>query len=414
MSKINCFFNAPYLGGAERSFVHQARDLRLTKEAQGLSCEFRFIVPYLDHPGEDRKLADLLIQSGFRSQQIIYFKYHKGLYGLSRDQAANLGPLKWLFFLSLPYYAWAFFSTLQNLNRIQVGEANLWWIGGNKIGPLAFVLSFFLGFKGRMLWHFRDYPSFGRLFNLFWRVIKFFSSASVEFMGNSYDVSRHLKDVVPKGSSCWTLYNPIGDITYTPSASQKERGEFILSTASMFAPWKGVHFLVHFACLFEQELRELGIKEFHVYGDEIYKTKGGHTGLGKRMHSYKEQLLHIVKQYGSSFVQFKGLRAPDQIFNDSDFFIHGALRPEPFGRVLIESYRSGTPLISTGLGGSGELIEDGKSALLFKPYDYFGLLDSVTKLTGEERFSFLQEGRQKGDAIEAHYFKQLTEVFANS
>ncbi len=406
MNKVNCFFNAPYLGGAERSFIHQARDLRISKESEGLACEFRFIIPYLSHPGEDRKLTELLIENGFRSQQIVYFKYHKSLYALSRAHFSKLGPLKWLSLLLFPYYLWTFLSSVQNLGRISLLESDLWWIGGNKIGPIAFVLSFFQGYKGVMLWHFRDYPSFGKVFNLFWRVIKSVSAASVQFMGNSYDVTHKLRECVPDSCSCWTLYNPIGDITYAPTASQKERGEFILSTASMFAPWKGVHFLVHFACLFEKELRSVGIKEFHVYGDEIYKTKGSHTG-------YKEQLSHIVKQYGnSSFIIFKGLRPPEEIFRDSDFFIHGALRAEPFGRVLIESYRSGTPLISTGLGGSGELIENEKSGLLFTPYDYYGLLSAVTRMTTEERFSFLQEGRQKGDAIEAKYFEQLKEVFS--
>lgn len=405
ISKVNCFFNAPYLGGAERSFVHQARDLRTSKERLGIKCEFRFIIPYLNHPGEDRKLSDLLIQNGFRSQQIVYFKYHKSLYGLSRSDIQKLGPLKWPALLFLPYYLWSFISTLQNLNRINLAQTNLWWIGGNKIGPIAFTLSFFQGFKGRMLWHFRDYPSFGVFFNFFWRVIKFFSSASVEFMGNSYDVSQKLNQVVPQGSLCWTLYNPIGDISYAPSAIQKEKGDFILSTASMFAPWKGVHFLVHFACLFEQELRALGIQEFHVYGDEIYKTKGEHSG-------YKEQLKHLVKQFGSSFIKFKGLRPPEEIFKQSDFFIHGALRAEPFGRVIIEAYRSGTPLISTGLGGSGELIDDGSSALIYRAYDYFGLLESVARITSDDRFTFLQEGRYKGDAIEMIYHDQLKEVFS--
>lgn len=406
MSRTNCFFNAPYLGGAERSFIHQARDLRLLREKKSLSSEFLFIIPYLDRPGEDKKLSELLIQNGFRSQQIIYFKYHRALYSLGRAQIDRLGIFKWIFFfITLPYYLWSFITTLQDLKRLQLSKSDIWWIGGNKIGPLAFTLSFLQGFKGRLLWHFRDYPSFGKLFHFFWSIIKIFSSASVEFVGNSYDVSDHIKKIIPVGSNCWTLYNPIGNISYSPTATQKDKGDFILATASMFAPWKGVHFIVHFACLFEDQLRDLGIKEVHIYGDEIYKTNGAHSG-------YKEQLYNIVKQYGSSsFIQFKGLCAPKQIFRDSDFFIHGALRPEPFGRVLIEAYRSGTPLISTGLGGSGELIDDGDSGLIFLPYDYFDLLKVISRITGEERFHFLEQGRRKGDAIETRYFSQLSGIF---
>lgn len=406
MNRVNCFFNAPYLGGAERSFVHQARDLRLLREKSSLSAEFLFIIPYLEYPGEDRKLSDLLIQNGFRSQQIVYFKYHRVLYSLGRAQIDRLGIFKWIFFfIALPYYLWSFITTLQDLKCLQLSKSDIWWIGGNKIGPLAFTLSFLQGFKGRLLWHFRDYPSFGKLFHFFWSIIKIFSSASVEFMGNSYDVSDHIKKILPAGSNCWTLYNPIGNISYSPTAIQKEKGDFILATASMFAPWKGVHFIVHFACLFEKELHDLGIKEVHIYGDEIYKTNGAHSG-------YKRQLHNIVKQNNSSsFILFKGLCSPEEIFKDSDFFIHGALRPEPFGRVLIEAYRSGTPLVSTGLGGSGELIDDGESGLLYIPYDYFDLLKVLSRITGEERFRFLEDGRHKGDAIDAQYFSQLSGIF---
>lgn len=408
MNRVNCFFNAPYLGGAERSFVHQVRDLRLQREQSSIPTDFLFVIPYLDNPGEDKKLSQLLIQNGFRSQQIVYFKYHKALYSLSRAQASRLGIFKVLFLFMLPYYLWSFISTLQNLNRLKLSNSDIWWIGGNKIGPIAFTLSFFQNFKGRMLWHFRDYPSFGRLFHYFWKAIKTISSASVEFMGNSYDVSKHIETVMPQGSKCWTLYNPIGNISFSPTATQKEKGDFILATASMFAPWKGVHFIVHFASLFEKQLRESGIKEVHIYGDEIYKTKGSHSG-------YKSQLHNIVKQYGtSSFVQLKGLCPPEDIFKKADFFIHGALRPEPFGRVLIEAYRSGTPLISTGLGGSGELIEDGKSGLLYIPYDYFGLLKVISRVTSEERFSLLEQGRLKGDKIEELYLSQLNKVFTTA
>ena len=401
--KINCFFNAPYLGGAERSFIHQCKDLRELLIEQGENPEFKFIIPFLNHAGEDKKLSDLIVEKGFSRQQIVYFNYHRRLFGLGRAQMNGLGLFKWLYIVLIPYYCWTFIATLQNLNRIRLNHADIWWVGGNKIGPIAFVLAFFQGHRGRLLWHFRDYLSFNKIFFSFWQIIQKVSTASVEFIGNSYDVSESIKDSVPEGLPCWTLYNPIGDIKFSPSASQKS-SDFTLSTASMFAPWKGVHFLVQFACMFEKELRELGITQFNVYGDEIYKTNGDHSG-------YKQQLHQITTQYKTDFVHFRGLKKPQDVFDESDIFIHGALRPEPFGRVLIESYRSGTPLISTGLGGSGELIDNESSALTFIPYDYYGLYECVSRMCSDDRFSFIQEGRLKGDDINLKYNHQLAEIF---
>ena len=399
---IDCFFNAPYLGGAERSFINQAQDLALMLKEGERDYDFRFIIPYLDRPGEDKKLTDLIISKGFRSQQIVYFKYHKGLFRISRSSRL----LKWLTFLLLPYYAYCFLITLQNLNQLQYSEKAIWWVGGNKIGPVAFALSFLRGQSGRLLWHFRDYLSYGKAFSYFWQLTQLFSRASIEFIGNSHHVAASISKFIPSKDNlkkCWTLYNPIGDIKFTPTITQKN-SDFILSTASMFAPWKGVHFLVHFGLLFEKELRALGVSEFRIYGDEIYKTTGVH-------HGYKDQLHTLTKNYKSDFVKFMGMKGPEEIFSESDIFIHGALRPEPFGRVLIESYRSGTPLISTGLGGAGELINDGSSALTYIPYDYYGLLECISKMCSQDKFHFIQEGRQKGDVIEKEYLSQLKEIF---
>ncbi len=397
---IDCFFNAPYLGGAERSFIHQAKDLdALYRQAKDKDADFRFIIPYLDRPGEDKSISELILKSGFRSQQIVYFKYHKGLYGLSRSSAF----FKWLFIFLLPYYLYSFVITLQNLNKLQFKDQSTWWVGGNKIGPIALVLSFFSGSKIRFIWHFRDYLSFGSFFTIFWRVFSWIGRSQFEFIGNSHHVAQSISQFLPSSSQCWTLYNPIGDIKFTPTITHKE-SNFILATASMFAPWKGVHFFAHFGILFEKELKALGVSEFHIYGDEIYKTNGRHDG-------YKDQLNSLLKNYKSDFVKLKGLKGPAEIFSTADIFLHGALRPEPFGRVLIEAYRSGTPLISTGLGGAGELIDNNHSALIFFPYDYLGLLESISRMCSEEKFSFIQAGRQKGDLIEEHYFMQLNAIF---
>jgi glycosyltransferase involved in cell wall biosynthesis len=395
--KIFCFLNAPYLGGAERSFILQARDLNLFSQERGSSYDFRFVIPYLKQPGEDSSVTNLILESGFSRQQILYYRYSPHLYSIGRGQS------HYLKLLYLPWLLWCFLATASHINRLPIGAGDIWWLGGNKVGPLAFVLALVKGFRGRIIWHFRDYLAYTNLFKVFWKLISTFSLAKLEFMGNSYDVSQSIAPFIPRASHCWTLYNPVGTIPYAPTASQKDSG-FILATASMFTPWKGLHFLVHFACLFEQELKAMGIKSFFIYGDEIYKTSGNHHGL-------KKQLSEIIHSFQSDFVQLKGLKPPSDIFSEADFFIHAPIRPEPFGRVLVESYHSGTPLISTGLGGSRELIDDNHSGLLFFPYDYYGLLESVARMCSPERYSFIQEGRLKGVAIENRYKKQLLEIF---
>ena len=50
-----------------------------------------------------------------------------------------------------------------------------------------------------------------------------------------------------------------------------------------------------------------------------------------------------------------------------DIAVHTSVAPEPFGRVLIEAMALRKPLIGAAEGAVPEIIEDGKTGLLFRP-----------------------------------------------
>lgn len=56
---------------------------------------------------------------------------------------------------------------------------------------------------------------------------------------------------------------------------------------------------------------------------------------------------------------------------------------EPFGLVPVEAMACGTPVIATGVGGSGEFLVDGANCVLFPPGDREGLAAAVRRLAGE-------------------------------
>lgn len=388
-----CYLNAPYLGGAERSFILQAGDL--DKEE---SHEIKFVIPFFKRPGEDSKLIDFLNQNGFSHQRIHYYQYDSKLFSFGRSSFENQ---KFLTFLNIPLFIMGFINTVKNLQNISTEKGDILWVGGNKVGPIVLILAFLQSFKGRILWHFRDYPSFHNLFKIFWRTYGQMASCQVDFIGNSFDVAKSIKKISPSSSEVHTLYNPIGELQFKMNEGHKE---LILSTASMFAPWKGIHFLIHFASLYEEKLFKIGYKKFHIYGDEIYKTSGEHSG-------YKDQLFTLLQKFPSRLVEFKGMAPPAEIFTRSDVFIHGSLRPEPFGRVLVEAYKGGAALVSTGLGGAGELIDDYESGRVFIPYDYEGLYECLEEMASDNRFSYLEKGRFKGEEIQKNYKSQLISIF---
>jgi glycosyltransferase involved in cell wall biosynthesis len=69
-------------------------------------------------------------------------------------------------------------------------------------------------------------------------------------------------------------------------------------------------------------------------------------------------------------VRFVGFRddVPD-VINALDVVVHASVRPEPFGRVILEGMLMGKPVVATDAGGVPELIEHGRTGFLVPPGD---------------------------------------------
>lgn len=92
-----------------------------------------------------------------------------------------------------------------------------------------------------------------------------------------------------------------------------------------------------------------------------------------------------------------------------------ATRCETFGLVLPEAMRAGTCVIGTNCGGVPEIIEHGKTGLLFKPDDADDLANQLRKLVidAEYRQRLTEAGRRDADArfSEEQHFGHLMQVF---
>jgi glycosyltransferase involved in cell wall biosynthesis len=53
---------------------------------------------------------------------------------------------------------------------------------------------------------------------------------------------------------------------------------------------------------------------------------------------------------------------------------------ETFGRVIVEAYAKGTPVVASKLGAMAELVDDGRTGLHFKPGDPIDLAEKVRRL----------------------------------
>ncbi len=80
----------------------------------------------------------------------------------------------------------------------------------------------------------------------------------------------------------------------------------------------------------------------------------------------------------------------------ADVVVSASLRPEPFGRVVIEAQAMGRPVIAGALGGAAETVEPGVTGWRVPAHDAAALaatLDVVLRLTEDERALLAAQAR---------------------
>jgi glycosyltransferase involved in cell wall biosynthesis len=94
---------------------------------------------------------------------------------------------------------------------------------------------------------------------------------------------------------------------------------------------------------------------------------------------YAEEIKRLIRAKGLEDVFLFGGYKSDVVnwMNASDVIVHASVKPEPFGRVLIEAMTIGKPVIGAGIGAVPEIIENKVSGLLFQPGDHEELRDRI-------------------------------------
>lgn len=92
---------------------------------------------------------------------------------------------------------------------------------------------------------------------------------------------------------------------------------------------------------------------------------------GRGKHTYENHLRSISRS-----AQWLGFVKPEEFFSRVDVLVVPSQWEEPFGRVVIEAYSYGVPVIAARRGGIVEIVEDGVTGWLFDP-DNEGELERV-------------------------------------
>lgn len=132
-------------------------------------------------------------------------------------------------------------------------------------------------------------------------------------------------------------------------------------------PWKGQH-------VFLDAFARLAGSRPDVYGLVV----GGVHRAGER---YAAELRARVAEWNLEHrVQFTGFR-PDvaDVMNALDVVVHASVRPEAFGRVILEAMLLEKPVIAAATGGVPELVRDGETGWLVPPGDAHALAAALER-----------------------------------
>jgi len=174
------------------------------------------------------------------------------------------------------------------------------------------------------------------------------------------------------------IHNGIDPIRYHPLPNRRFNekldlapGVPIIGIVGVIARWKGQSEFLRMA----RRLLDQGLKAgFVIIGDEIYDT-GAERGFTAELKAEAMRLGLVPHLY------FAGFEIdPVAALNGLDILVHASLRPEPFGRVIIEAMGCGVPVVAARGGGVPELIEDGISGVLHNPGDVPALAEAVVNL----------------------------------
>lgn len=94
----------------------------------------------------------------------------------------------------------------------------------------------------------------------------------------------------------------------------------------------------------------------------------------------KSYIQGLMTEISPEKVRLLGFIEPQKLFNQIDVLVVPSLWNEPFGRIIIESFASGKPVIASRRGGIADLVNEGQTGFLFDPDSIASLQESLRKM----------------------------------
>ena len=216
------------------------------------------------------------------------------------------------------------------------------------------------------IWHLRENwggPLVGRLADLGPRRIIANSRSTAAFLQK--DMKHPQKVVVVHNAVDVAEFSPEGNTVPLETAGPR------VGLVAALARWKGHTLLLQAA---ETILSEFPTASFYLIGGSIYDTV---AEVG-----YEDELRKQIVARGLSehvvLTGFQSRMAP--WYRALDVVVNASMRPEPFGRTLLEAMACGKAVVGPNAGGIPEFVQHGNNGLLYEMGKAGALADAVLSL----------------------------------
>jgi glycosyltransferase involved in cell wall biosynthesis len=176
--------------------------------------------------------------------------------------------------------------------------------------------------------------------------------------------------------------------------------EPLIGLVGRFTPWKGQHLFLRLARAWD---RQQAPGRFILIGQSFNEDQ-----------AYEGELRRFVQDHGLTarvaFAPFQPEIAA--ALSDLDVLVHASVKPEPFGRVLIEAMAVGAPVIAARAGGVTEILTHEVDGLLVEPGDLEAYLAALRRLLSSPALSRELAGAARRTVEQRFTVERVREQFA--
>ncbi|NIK66662.1 glycosyltransferase family 4 protein [Paenibacillus sp. BK720] len=262
-------------------------------------------------------------------------------------------------------------------DAVMAGGAEVIHANSLRAGMMASL--FYWRHRIPVVWHLHDNPPKG----LVGKLIRMYAAKAAQaFIAISEPVMKGF------GSSSGTVHLIHNGAVLSPF-SELEKKRYRIDLRRQLDTPAGGRVMVIIGQIAPWKRQEDAIRALHSLiqqGEENYLWIVGEPKFREENLHYLKELQRLADELNvTRHIRFTGFRNDvDQLCCAADLLLLCS-ENEPFGRVIIEAMAQGTPVIATSGGGVGEIIEHGKSGLLYETGNIPQLVDHIRSLQSNDR-----------------------------